>query len=194
MNQAWVPTVTEHVYQTHCWFLSAIIPLWMVHEVVLERIKRWWDWALWALLALLTFLPWFGLVVLPPLLEEPVGWYRQHDPERRENRMTALDVWVVLLKFNPLFFVITYLYGMVSAILFVRYRVNPPFLFRYGASLGYVSLYLIFGLVGGQLFPAGKLSARLGALGRNLNLNLNVDPSLNLKLNLEPESEPGNRT
>jgi hypothetical protein len=155
----------------------------MAHEVTLERIKSWSDWRLLTLLTLLTYLPWFGLVFLPPILGEPIDWYRQHDPERRGENMAALDMWVVLLKFNPLFFVSTYLYGMVSAILFVRwYRTTPsPFLFRYGVSLGYVSLFLIFGLADGSLFPAGKLSARLGALAPLhalllVGLSVGVDP------------------
>jgi peptidoglycan/LPS O-acetylase OafA/YrhL len=180
--QAWIPTVTEHVYQTQCWFLSAIIPLWIIHEMVLERVKNWSEWKLWTLMGVFTVLPWFGLVALPPMIGEPMDWYKDHDPERRN--MTLLDYWVVLLKFNPIFFVTTYFYGMVSAIIFVRYRENPPFIFRYGATLAYVALYLIFGL-SGTLFPARKLSARLGALAPLhalllIGLSVGADPLVQL--------------
>jgi peptidoglycan/LPS O-acetylase OafA/YrhL len=158
LMQAWIPTITENAFQTQCWFLSAILPLWFCHQTFVKFLIPLRERYLWAMLGFLTFLPWFGLVIVPQLIGEPVLWYEEHEQYSTD---TPVDIWVVMIKFHPLFYVSTYLYGMLTAILFVRRRKNPPKIFICGASLGYAMLYELFSW--GTL-PAAKLSTRIGAL------------------------------
>ena len=54
-----------------------------------------------------------------------------------------VDVWVVMLKFNPVFYVLVYIYGMLAALLFLKYREQPPLVFRAGATIAYASMCVI---------------------------------------------------
>jgi hypothetical protein len=38
--QAWFPSETEHALQSQCWFLSAIIPFWLLHQSIVAGVER----------------------------------------------------------------------------------------------------------------------------------------------------------
>lgn len=99
--QAWLPNVTEFVMQPHCWFLSCIIPFWMLHNETYRFSKKWSTKSLWIVLCILSAAPWLFFLIAIPNNE----WYQQHS---WQGTGTVIDTFVVMLKFHPIFYWPTY--------------------------------------------------------------------------------------
>ena len=78
LMQAWLPSETEHAVQSQCWFLSAIIPFWLMHQSIVSFVDRLPTRAIAKLLMLISLAPWILLVLLPPLIGVPHEWYSLH--------------------------------------------------------------------------------------------------------------------
>ena len=181
--QSWLPWLPERTVQVHCWFLSAMLPYWLLYDVFLHQIVFRINGMRHAglVLLLLTLPPWL-LYIFPSSL--PGGdpqWYSMH---KMGTLMSPTDFAVVILKFHPVCYVHVFIFGMVLArlrqlvaeqILTVAEEVrNVPHrtlvlmtmlerLFRFGASFGYIGLLLVFNMK--ELRPTSyKLSARLSVL------------------------------
>jgi len=157
--QAWFPTMTENSYQTHCWFVSCIVPYWLLHNhmylFMLKRSSR----TLCRMLAFCSILPFAGLVVIPTAMGEPLTWFKQRTPSGAV--VTWLDTLVVMLKFHPFFYLHIYVAGMLLAFLVQRRYFIVP---RNGLSASYFGLFSVF-LIGSRVgYPAAKLVCRLGGL------------------------------
>ncbi|CAM9132528.1 unnamed protein product [Chrysoparadoxa australica] len=177
LTQAWLPTITELVVQPHCWFLSAIIPLWYFHGKIQKVVSGLSCDRLWAMMVVIMLLPWMLVVILPHIIGVDVNWYSQH---AWGNTTTWTDILVVVFKFHPMSYIHVYTFGVGLACLLRDYRHDPPLLFKYGATIGYLGLTLIFS-VPELRPPAAKLSCRLGVLAPLqglllLGLAFRVDP------------------
>ena len=172
--QSWLPWLTEQTIQTHCWFLSTLVPYWLGFGPLFKYIViKGMNTAAGALtwLFVLALLPWayFLVVAASPSIEGE--WY-----QRLTGSVSAPnDLPVIFLKFHPLCYLHVFLFGMALA----RLRdlsVRPPkkdaapiseafgrFCCRTGATLGLVILVLMMF----KILPrpnSFKLSARLSIL------------------------------
>jgi peptidoglycan/LPS O-acetylase OafA/YrhL len=177
--QSWLPWMPERSVQMHCWFLSSMVPYWIMFDCLFRRvIIRLSMNAACVLLLLLSLPPWLAYVFpasLPGYGES--AWYSTHQTGRLDDEV---DYLVVILKFHPLCYLHVFVFGMVLARL--RAHVSKAMLdqifngarrsrlatalaglFSWGASLGYLGLLLVFNLP--ELRPPSyKISARLTVL------------------------------
>eukprot|EP00931_Biecheleriopsis_adriatica_P042206 TRINITY_DN2405_c0_g1_i2.p1 TRINITY_DN2405_c0_g1~~TRINITY_DN2405_c0_g1_i2.p1 ORF type:complete len:1595 (+),score=335.47 TRINITY_DN2405_c0_g1_i2:126-4787(+) len=172
--QAWVPHWTESALQMHCWFLSCMVVYWFFFKPLAYCLKNLSLARTCSLMAFLFFLPWL-LVLVPVIANEPVDWYKEHRDFKTD---TALDLGVVMLKFNPVCYVHVFILGMLLARL--RVLLDPKALaagpahswrnpyrivLQFVAPLGYLFLMLVFNVEGFEAKLWGyKLSARLSVL------------------------------
>ena len=163
LMQAWFPAETEHALQTQCWFLSAMIPFWLLHERIVSNVERIDTRGLIKLLVLLALLPWVLLWLLPGLLGVGHDWYAVH---RWQSFAHWGDLLVVALKFHPLCYLHIYVFGVALAVWHARQQAQDEpvwWLQRNGASVAYACLASIFSLP--ALCPPGhELLYRLGGL------------------------------
>ena len=191
--QSWLPWLPERTVQVHCWFLSAMLPYWLLYDPFLHRVVlRITTLRSAALTLLLLALPPCLALLLPASL--PGGdpqWYATH---RTGALQDGTDYAVVLLKFHPACYAHVFLFGMVLAQLRflldravhtqhgdsqVAKTAEPGVnwvgcseqrmsgillrLSRCGASLGYLGLLCVFSVA--ELRPTSwKISARLSVL------------------------------
>jgi len=92
--QAWLPSETEHALQSQCWFLSAIVPFWLLHQSIVTFVDRLPTRAIFKLLMLISLVPWILLVLLPPLMGVPHEWYTLH-------KWKAFKNWVDVVFAQP---------------------------------------------------------------------------------------------
>ena len=137
--QSWFPTVTEHVLQAHCWFLSCIVPYWLVHNATYRFMKSRPTKLLQVLLVGIWVAVWLLIVVIPWMAGD-LYWYKSHSWGATDS---WVDILVVMLKFHPICYFHIYVFGMALAVLHTRNEVHG-FLIRNGAILGFGGLYLIF--------------------------------------------------
>eukprot|EP00122_Pirum_gemmata_P008827 Pgem_evm1s8146 len=159
--QAWIPSLTETVYQNHCWFLSAIVPYWALHNVAYRTLRKIPLYVQLIMLVVITILPYFLFLAIPAMAGVPLDWYAGHKYGSVE---TWADTLTIMIKFNPLFYFQIYVFGMICAFLFVDQRENPFIILKWGAVIGYTSLFLLFGLSAFYYFPGAKLVWRVGGL------------------------------
>ncbi|QDZ21555.1 hypothetical protein A3770_06p40730 [Chloropicon primus] len=171
--QSFIPMATERALQVHCWFLSCMVAYWVSFKplytaVVKEmRLKQ----TLLALFAL-ALVPWLASMVMPPLIGEPLLWYKEHRTGAVDN---AVDIWTVFIKFNPLCYWHVFAFGMLLSRLRIliledhrsHLMEKLPLLWRAVqcgcASVGYAGLLLVMN-VGEIQPPAHKISTRLSIL------------------------------
>ena len=155
--QAWTPWTLNTWVMFHCWFLSALVPFWALFDTAFRHMilrLRGIAPAL-ATLALFAALPWVYYTVTL-LVGQPM-WY-QGGP----SAGLVYPLFVMLLKYNPLFYVHIFLFGMVlartrqlvaGALLHASTSAEerPPrvaqllaCVFRVGTSLGYSMLFAAF--------------------------------------------------
>lgn len=161
--QSWLPSETEYALQSQCWFLSAIIPFWLLHQSILTKVERLSTHSIVLLLGWISLLPWLFLVLLPNVLMVPLDWYSTHKWQVVHG---WVDVAVVVLKFHPVCYLHIYVFGMALAVLYVRLQqrdAGVPWPIRHGAVIAYALLFLIFTLPV-LCPPARKLLCRLGGL------------------------------
>ena len=153
--------------QAHCWFLSCIVPYWLVHNAMYRRLKQMTSQGLVLMLVGIWLAVWLFIIAIPSMAGD-VEWYKGH-------KWGATDEWkdvlVVMLKFHPLCYFHIYVFGAALAVLHTRSKVHS-FLVRNGAILGFGGLYLIFFLSPWIKIPASKLSCRLGVLAPLQGLSL----------------------
>ncbi|KAH8064117.1 hypothetical protein JL720_12913 [Aureococcus anophagefferens] len=173
--QAFDPRATEQVFQFHsgqdkgdstfhCWFLSCLVPYWLLFGPVYAKVRNASLEACFAALVVLSLIPWL-LVLVPELADEDNEWYRRHAVG---DTSSATDLWVVFLKFHPLCYFHVFLYGVVLARLRANLKAGadgPLARFlgavaRGSATAGFGGLLLVF--LARDLRPAAhKLSCRL---------------------------------
>ncbi|KAH8061209.1 hypothetical protein JL722_4514 [Aureococcus anophagefferens] len=162
---------TEQVFQFHsagqgfhCWFLSCLVPYWLLFGPVYAKVRNASLEACFAALVVLSLIPWL-LVLVPELADEDNEWYRRHAVG---DTSSATDLWVVFLKFHPLCYFHVFLYGVVLARLRANLKAGadgPLARFlgavaRGSATAGFGGLLLVF--LARDLRPAAhKLSCRL---------------------------------
>ena len=165
--QAFDPRATEQVFQFHCWFLSCLVPYWLLFGPVYAKVRAASLEACFAALVVLSLIPWL-LVLVPALADEDDEWYRRHAVG---DTSSATDLWVVFLKFHPLCYFHVFLYGVVLARLRARLKAGAEgplarclgAVARGSATAGYGGLLLVF--LARDLRPAAhKLSCRLSIL------------------------------
>jgi len=164
LMQAWVPWLTEDALQSHCWFLSCLVPFWLGFGFLYRRMRTLSVSACCLLLFILYLPPWIYAMVIPAIMGERMDWYSSHKTGQLNNEINYL---VVLLKFHPVCYVHVFIFGMVLSVLRFQLKQRPDLLstwpMRCGAVLGYLGLLLVF-LVP-AIRPLGhKLSARLSVL------------------------------
>uniref|UniRef100_A0A7S1U4U0 Acyltransferase 3 domain-containing protein n=1 Tax=Phaeomonas parva TaxID=124430 RepID=A0A7S1U4U0_9STRA len=161
LMQSWFPSITEKLPQLHCWFLSALVPFWLLFQPTYDFLKRKSD-AFLARVAAGCFL----LGLLPTI---PGDWFAGH---RGGRSICAADILVVLMKFSPYFYFHVFVFGMVLGVFLHRQRKQSaqqgdgrkgPFVARYGATIGYIGLIILF-TTKALLPPGYKLSFRMGAM------------------------------
>jgi len=178
--QSWNPLWTEHAMVSQCWFLSNLLIYWGCFGWFQKNLQNISLRNGWIALTVISLLPYLLMIVPAIVPSIEFNWYSEHEWGHTD---TALDIWTVLLKFHPIFYVHVFIYGMLLAV--VRHRVKQlqfeqqeiysksvftywiqrtiEFLSRYGATLGYFGLILIFTVR--DIKPASnKLSARLSVL------------------------------
>ena len=163
LMQAWLPSETEHALQSQCWFLSAMIPFWLVHQSVVSFVERLPTRALGKLLLLITMLPWILLVFLPGAMQIPHSWYSLHKWKAFKD---WIDVLVVVLKFHPASYFHIYVFGVALAAYYLRLRssaVQLPWILENGAMIAYTLLAMFFSIPA-LCPPSHKLLCRLGGL------------------------------
>ena len=159
--QAWTPWTLNTWVMFHCWFLSALVPFWALFDTAFRHMVlrlRGIAPAL-ATLALFAALPWVYYTVT--LLVGQPEWY-----EGGPSAGLVYPLFRMLLKYNPLFYVHIFLFGMVlartrqlvaGALLHASTSAEerPPrvaqllaCVFRVGTSLGYSMLFAAFSLNG----------------------------------------------
>lgn len=173
--QAWLPWLPERTVQVHCWFLSALVPYWLLFDLILHRgvLKLGSLRTSSITLLLLALPPWLACIFPSVLPDGDANWYASHRTGKLDD---ATDFSVVLLKFHPASYIHVFVFGMVLARLRsllseqLRSRSPPPQaarymerLLRFGATLGYVGLALVFTIEEIRP-PSYKLSARLSVL------------------------------
>ena len=171
LMQSWVPLWTEEALLSHCWFLSNMVIYWAAFGLVYKWIRKLSLISTCCVLAVICVLPWF--VVIVPAVSDSIeaDWYNAHTWGSNDS---ANDTWTIMLKFNPIFYAHVFLFGMLLSVL--RHRLKNPdndtgslltmvlsSVMRFGATLGYVGLILVFTVE--ELQPSAyKLSARLSVL------------------------------
>lgn len=174
--QAWLPWLPEKTVQVHCWFVSALVPYWLLFDWILHHgiLKLRSLRATSLTLLLLSLPPWLALIFPSVLPDGNANWYASH---RTGKLNDATDYAVVLLKFHPASYFHVFVFGMVLARLrsllgeqLLRGLKSPPQaarylerLLRFGATIGYAGLLVVF-LVEEVRPPSYKLSARLSVL------------------------------
>lgn len=174
LAQSLVPWLPERSVQVQCWFLSAMVPFWLLFAPLFSHLilRLHSLHTTCAVLALLTIPPWLSYII-PLWLGDP-NWYMLHHTGQTGD---ALDLIVITLKFNPACYLHVFVYGMVLARLRglveaeVATGASTPSVaarvlarcFRFCTLFGYASLLCIFTIR--DLQPASyKLSARLSLL------------------------------
>lgn len=73
--QAWLPWLPEDTIQSHCWFLSALVPYWLLFDILyrklilrLTSLRAGCAW-----LVLLALPPW-AAILLPSTVPSIGGW------------------------------------------------------------------------------------------------------------------------
>lgn len=177
MLQSWLPSLTEHALQAHCWFLSSMIFYWLGFGWVYKRIRNLSLRMTCFVCFLCCLLPWMTIIV--PALDNSLSetWYTDHRWGKTES---AVDILTVMLKFHPFFYIHVFVFGMLLAVfrchlkrlhamsedrgLPVGAAVSVLTYFaRFGATLGYAGLILLF-TDQSLLPPAYKISERLSIL------------------------------
>ena len=181
LMQSWLPWLPERTVMVHCWFLSAMLPYWVLFDILFRKfvwgIRRIRTACLWLLLLALP--PWLAFVFPGSLPGGDELWYTSH---RTGVLKDAVDYAVVVLKFHPLCYLHVFLFGMVLAklrfLLMHELNSEPPedlsavsnatiraleVVFRFGATLGYTTLIIIF-TVDSFYIQSAALSARLSIL------------------------------
>jgi peptidoglycan/LPS O-acetylase OafA/YrhL len=179
--QAWIPRLTERVLQPQCWFLSCIVPYWMLHNMLYKKISVL---SMQQLLHLLVFcwLAPLGLLLCLATLFHDSEWYLDH---HWQDTRGWTDMMVVVLKFHPFCYLHIYVFGIATACLYVKMEgstttfdsstrqlrlgdaangwghVVQTSCMNYGVSLGYAGLLTVF--VASKWVSVG-LSLRLGFL------------------------------
>jgi len=164
--QAWIPSLTENVYQNQCWFLSCIIPYWLLHN----RMYLFFYKASSRFLSILLFccfaIPVLLLMVVPLIFGEPTTWFKQHTVFGSTEKWQ--DILTVMLKFHPIFYLHIYVSGMLIALLVIRFRetsrLSKFIIFDFGTTISYSLLFGLFSLSGVVAMPTAKLVCRLGGL------------------------------
>jgi len=171
--QSWIPIWTEQALQTQCWFLSNMILYWLgfgwMYKLLRNLSLKWTC----VYLTSICLLPW--IVVIVPLINRNIAadWYKAHEYGAVN---TSIDIWTVMLKFHPLFYLHIFIFGMLLALLRSHLKreaskeTNPNifvksliYITRFGATLGYLGLILVFNVK--EIRPVSyKLSARLSVL------------------------------
>lgn len=171
LTQSWIPLWTEQALLSQCWFLSNLVIYWALFAILYRSVRKLTiKWAC-SLLALICFLPW--LIVIVPATNDQINmtWYKAHDWQETDSRA---DIWTIMLKFHPIFYLHVFVFGMVLAVLRHRLKVeeasnSSPIITllrwstKIGATLGYLGLILLF-TIDDIKPPANKLSARLSVL------------------------------
>ena len=173
--QSWVPWLAETPLQTHCWFISCLFPYWLLFGCCYRNLVLRITTAgrAWCALALLCLLPWISFVAPAAWEESPPDWYADHHTGAlRDDPGAGLSIGVATLKFNPLCYFHVFVSGMVLARLRDLAKAGRGggaslsaalVCLRCGATLGYITLLLVFGLR--DLRPeSAKISARLTIL------------------------------
>jgi len=163
LMQSWVPWLTEHTLQLHCWFLSCMVVYWLCFKPVYRCVSSLSFTATTISLLASFLLPWIVAVVIPAAAGD-VEWYQKH---RTGKTDTFTDIAVVLFKFHPLSYFHVFLSGMLVAhlrLLFGAWDSKPlQIAFHFLAPISYVLLLVIFTVE--PLKPWGfKLAARLSVL------------------------------
>jgi hypothetical protein len=187
LMQAWIPSYTEHVLQPHCWFLSCIVPYWIAHNSLYRFIKRMSKQQLVHLLLGCWLIP-FALLCCLALGQKDWNWYLHHSWGHTD---TWIDILVIGLKFHPLCYVHTYVFGMATACWYVKVEEEegmkqPQLCWRttictYGVSIGYGCLLGLFFSFNWINVPSAGLTLRLGLLAPLQSLTMigmliNKDP------------------
>ena len=166
--QSWIPILTERALLSQCWFLSNLIVYWACFSQLYRFVNKMTLHQTSVSLLLICCLPW--LVVIVPALDGGIelDWYRAHQWGQFER---ADDIWTVLLKFHPIFYLHVFVFGMLLAVLREHLKQNSTDMLasalrgmiRFGACIGYIILILIFSIEEIKP-PARKLSTRLSIL------------------------------
>jgi predicted peptidase len=162
LMQAWIPGYTEHVLQPHCWFLSCIVPYWFMHNMLYRRIRGMSLHNLLTLLAMCWLVPLVLLCIAAAALNN-TDWYLDH---HWQSTKSSLDIFVIVLKFHPVCYLHIYVFGIATACLQMKVRELglTPAIFKYGVSVGYAGLLVIFFSSKLVALPSEGLTLRLGAL------------------------------
>ena len=114
LAQSFLPWLPEDTVQSHCWFLSALVPYWLLfdllfrkHALQIHRLSVGCTW-----LVVLALPPWIALLVPGSLPGGDPKWYTTH---RHGMLADHVDYLVVLLKFNPICYLHVFVFGMVLA-------------------------------------------------------------------------------
>ena len=163
LMQAWVPWLTEHALQMHCWFLSCMVVYWLAFPLVAPRIARLSMRATGAALCAAFSVPWVAAVGVPALAHD-LYWYQRH---RFGGTAHATDIALVLLKFHPLCYAHVFAAGMLLAHLRGLLGLRCQGWWRYpleGLAAGSYALLAAVFSVAALRPPAFRLSARLSVL------------------------------
>jgi peptidoglycan/LPS O-acetylase OafA/YrhL len=167
--QSWVPVWTEKAFLSQCWFLSNLLLYWTLFGWMYQWIRGLaLKWTCLCVL-LICVLPWL-IVVIPATAGIEATWYDEH---QFGDTGSAQDIWAVMLKFNPIFYIHVFLFGMLLAVLRNHLKIRDKrenllmtfltYITRFGAIIGYAGLILVFTVE--EIQPiAHKLSARLSVL------------------------------
>ena len=167
--QAWNPAWAESAVMPHAWFLSAIVPCWMLHSVIFHRVEVASTRVLLACCAIVSAMPTVVFGILPMT----VGcWWCGHAFGQYES---TVDFVVVFLKFHPLAYLPTYICGVISAVLASRWKraqgasetedgsLAAAFI-GFGTTFGTAGLLACFAIARNAGFQGAKLGFRLGML------------------------------
>jgi hypothetical protein len=162
LMQAWIPGYTEQVLQPHCWFLSCIVPYWFMHNMLYRWIRGMSLHNLLSLLAMCWLVP-LVLLCIAAAAFNNTDWYLDH---HWQSTKSSLDIFVIVLKFHPLCYLHIYVFGIATACLQTKVRELglTPAIFKYGVSVGYTGLLVIFFVSKLVALPSEGLTLRLGAL------------------------------
>jgi peptidoglycan/LPS O-acetylase OafA/YrhL len=166
--QSWVPVWTEKTLLSQCWFLSNLVVYWACFSLLFKLLHKLTLNQTCGLLLLICCLPW--LVVIVPAIDSSIDmdWYSMHQFGQADS---ADDIWTVLLKFHPIFYLHVFVFGMLLSVLREHLKQNETekiarvlrSVTRFGACIGYIGLILIFSIQEIKP-PARKLSTRLSIL------------------------------
>ena len=115
--QSYSPTTAEKALSLHCWFLSAMVPYWLVFHLLIKHIvlRVTTMRQILVLNLCLAFLPWLAFIFPIAITDDygPYGeWYSSH---RTGSTATAVDLWSVVVKFNPVSYIHVFVFGMCLA-------------------------------------------------------------------------------